>query len=112
MKKFISTTIKEYLNENISNNITYSDILSNIDVVKDVNLTKKLISLSHKELSGGIKAVWNHAKENPSNLVIAFDGNEPIGVVTNTNGGQNIYVEPEYRKMDIASKLKDILYNK
>lgn len=112
LRKFIATTIGEYLNENIQNNITYSGILSNIDIIKNNDLTKKLMLLSHKELSGGIKAVWNYANENPSNVVIAFDGNEPIGVVTNTNGNQNIYVKPEYRKIGIASKLKDILYNR
>ena len=89
--------------------ITYSDVLSNIDIIKDANLTKKLMSLSHKELSGGVKAVWKYATENPSKVVIAFRENEPIGVVTNTNGNQNIYVKPEYRKMGVASKLKAIL---
>jgi len=111
LKKFIATTIREYLNEN-TNTITYSNILSNIDIVKDINLTKKLMLLSYKGLSGGIKAVWNYANENPSSVVIAFDNNEPIGVITNTNGNQNIFIKPEYRKLGIGSKLKDILYNR
>jgi len=111
LRKFIATTIREYLNENV-NNITYSNILSNIDIVKDINLTKKLMSLSYKELSGGIKAVWNYPNENPSNVVIAFENSEPIGVITNTNGHQNIFIKPEYRKLGIGSKLKDIMYNR
>jgi hypothetical protein len=94
------------------NEITYSNILSNIDIVKDINLTKKLMSLSYKELSGGIKTVWNYPNENPSNVVIAFENSEPIGVITNTNGNQNIFIKPEYRKLGIGSKLKDIMYNR
>lgn len=107
LKKYIRKIIKE-----LNNNITYTDIISNLDVVKDEKLTKKLLNLSHKQISGGIKAVWKHPKENLSKVVIAFDNKEPVGVITNTKGSQNIFVKPKYRNRGIGSKLKDILYKR
>ena len=97
--------------ENISN-ITYSEIITNFNVLKDKTLTKKLKKLEHKGLSGGFGAVLNYPKENPSNIVIAYKENEPIGWISDTDGHQNIFVKHEFRKTGVASKLKDILYKR
>lgn len=104
--KSLTTLMSESIND-----IQYSKILSNLDIVKDSDLTNKLIKLSHN-ISGGIKAVWLYPNENVSTVVIAYDNNEPIGVITLTDGDQNIYVNPSYRNNQIASKLKDIIYKR
>lgn len=94
-------------------NIRFSKILDNREIVKNKKLIKKLLKLSHPQIQGGIKAVWKYAEENPSEVVIAFDDKEPIGVITMTDGRKNIYVHPDYRKKGIGKKLnKKILINK
>lgn len=92
-------------------NIHYSPILKNTEIVKDLKLTKNLLSLSHQGLSGGIKAVWDYPYENVSNVVIAYMNSKPIGVITDTNGVQNIFVKSEYRGFGIGKSLKNILNN-
>jgi len=102
----------EYLSEDVEYKVSYSKILNNKDIIKDKKLTKKLSLLDHKGISGGFGAVLNYPNENPSKIVIAYISNEPIGWISSTNGVQNIFVKYKYRKSGIASKLKDILYNR
>lgn len=93
--------------------IECTEILSNLDIVKDENLVSKLMALSYPQLDGGIKAVWKYPEDNISDVVIAYHNGEPVGVVTLTNKkNQNIYVKPEFRKIGLASKMKDVLYNR
>ncbi len=92
--------------------VIYSKVLSNFDIVKNSKLKRQLQLLDHKGLKGGLGAVLNYPKENPSKVVIAFVNNKPIGWISDTNGIQNIYVQVAYRKTGIASKLKDIIYNR
>jgi len=89
--------------------IRYTKVLKNIDVVRDRKLKEQLLKLSHKGLQGGIKAVWNYPEENPSEVVIAFDGEVPVGVVTVSGRDLNIFVDVEYRRKGIATKLKQLL---
>ena len=99
-------------NESLAQHIRYSHVITNKELLKDKKLTDKLRKLDYKELSGGFGAVLNYPDENPSKIVIAYDDNEPVGWISVTNGYQNIYVINKYRKTGVASKLKDIIYNR
>lgn len=91
--------------------VQYSKILSHWDIIKNKDLLKKIKDLDHKDIRGGLKAIWNYPKENnPTDVVIAFYNKNPIGIVTLTDGYQNIFIKPEFRKQKIASKLKKIIY--
>lgn len=105
-------SFKIFLEKNI--NITYSKILKNDKTFfKNKKIIEILKILDRKELSGGFGAVLNYPDENPSNIVIAYDNKIPIGWISVTNNKyQNIYVSKKYRKIGIASKLKDIIYNR
>lgn len=94
------------------NNISYSKVITNKELLKDKILTTKLRRLNRKGLQGGFGAVLNYPDENPSIIVIAYSGGEPIGWVSLTHGDQNIFVIPKYRKKGVASKLKNIIYRR
>lgn len=89
--------------------VIYSDVISNLKIVNDKILVSKLLDLSHRNISGGIKAVWKYPNENISDVVIAYYNNSPVGVITSTNGEINIFIKPKFRGIGIGKQMKFIL---
>lgn len=84
-------------------------VMSNKEV--DPNLKAQLLSLSHKALQGGIKAVLNYPDENPSTIAVATFEGTPVGWATYAldKSAYNVYVNVTHRGAGLARELKKVL---